>query len=454
MANEQTLSPDLLINYPLNLEPIGRWRLKKVLGGGATAIVFLGVDPDDEENTQKHVAVKVARNEERWQKALRREWQNLRALEEAEKTTGTHYFPRALYPDPKEGKEEELECNLYLDRKFTPWLILVQELVDSPGVHDLLLEYPDELRLPEPLALEIACQYAEMLTILHSAELTCADRKLADLRWKTRWEEPLKSGDREALSRWQTEGPTGHLMVLDWNVTKKASEKGAIALDFFRFGILWHRLLLGTEPRFRREGEWQLEEPLEKHLLGHTLSFGTRRILRRLLHPEPKRRYEKAKDLRGEIEKQIALWQKKSQELYKLKLAYLEPRDIQKMKIEKIEEVLTVADVIRVRAEQWGEDEPSTDFDKIYRSLTQALEKGLPLSAQIGRWDEALKELKSFAEEREYASDPAWKLRTARYHRIIEMAKETQSTFEEVKSLFDQSDQIYQFDRSREQGEK
>jgi hypothetical protein len=448
MTNEQTLSPDLLFGYTLNLEPLGRRRLKEILGGGATAIVFLGVDPEDEENQEKRVAIKVARAEERWREALCREWQSLRTLEEAERLRGTHYFPRALYPDPKEGKEEDLKLDLYWSRTWTSWLVLAQKLVISPGVHDLLLEYPDELRLPEPLALEIAYQYADMLTILHEANLTCADRKLTDLRWETRWEEPcslLKLGDREALNRWQTERLTGDLMILDWNVTEQASPAN-IALDLFRFGILWYRMLLGAEPRFRREGQWQLEEPLEKHRFGRSLSFGTRRILRRLLHPEPESRYEKAQKLRDEIEKQITLWRQKSQDLCGLALK-LE-------KIKEIEEALTAADVIRVRVEQWGEDKPSADFDKIHRRLIQALEKGLPFSARIGRWNEALEELTRFAEEYKYASDPAWELRTARYRCIMEVAHKTQSTFEEVESLFDQSDQIYRFDGGDEQENK
>jgi hypothetical protein len=54
------LSFESLLGHTLTFGP-DRYRLQKVLGGGATAVVFLGVDPGEPERRERQVAVKVAR---------------------------------------------------------------------------------------------------------------------------------------------------------------------------------------------------------------------------------------------------------------------------------------------------------------------------------------------------------------------------------------------------------
>lgn len=415
-------------------------RLNQVLGGGATAVVFCGVDANHPDDRSRDVAVKVARAEDSWQQALAREWHNLRVLEKAEQARGSHYFPRILYPD----SEQELRQDLHPAGRRMILYILIQELVPGSGVHDLLLGYPG-LRFPEPLALEMARQYAEMLTILHSAGLTCADRKLSDLRWQK--SDDFTPGDRETLSRWPQKSP-GHLMVLDWNVTEKASD-GTIALDLFRFGILWHRMLLGVEPRFRRGESWQLEEPLEKHPIWSQLSFGTRQILSRLLYPVPERRYPESSSLLKDIESQIRRWQADAQtlesefkEVYRRYIEY--PTQLDQATAER---ALAAADALRVRIVQWGERQP-TDFQNVQRSLQQAATESpfhlLQEALHKSRWDEALSEIEK---SRAKPHNPARLLHLDRQRQIAARANETRRSWEQVKLLFEQSKLVFDCDR-------
>ena len=409
------VSPDSLLGYTLNLGGLARRRLEKALGGGATAVVFLGVSPDDPEDKSGHVAVKVARPDPQWRAALETEWENLKKLEEAEKRTNTHYFPRVLWPEHK----ERLQVELYMrppgrDWGYYSWVILVQELVRGQGVHDLVLDYPG-LRLPEPLALAIAAQYVEMLTILHGANLTCADRKLADLRWEKAY--ALQPGDAADLARWRTGERPGTLMVLDWNVTGRADSEH-VAFDLFHFGVLWHRLLLGTEPRFRL-GEWRLEEPLHRHPYWQTLSAGTQQIVNRLFHPQPERRYREARSLLQDITAQVELWQQSPEVLW----------DIAGRETESPERRWAAIDLLDTLAESWGVHRGDfPDFGRRYNTIQRMLEDKpfQPLHDAFTRsdWATALGELARL--EKAYADDPARLLRIDRYRRILETVQWTE----------------------------
>lgn len=436
------VSPDTLLGYTLNFGGLARRRLERVLGGGATAVVFLGVSPDAPEDTSRHVAVKVARPEPQWREALVTEWRNLTRLEQAERDTRTHYFPRVLWPENEQGLEVELYMRPPgLDWGFYKWVILVQELVQGKGVHDLLLDYPG-LRLSEPLALAIGVQYVEMLTILHRANLTCADRKLADLRWTQAY--ALQPGDPTDLERFRTtKEPPGQLMVLDWNVSAQADPE-YIARDLFHFGTLWHRMLLGTEPRFRG-GKWRLEEPLDRHPLWRTLSAGTQRILSRLFHPQPDRRYRDAAELLGDMREQVGLWQKLPNDLWQIARSDGEP----------LEKQWAAVDLLKKLAESWGVDSADfSDFERTYKAIERALKARpfQPLQDAFNRrdWRTAQAEVERLFEA--YKGEPERLLLIERYRQIVNTAGQTDAAFPHLLTLW--NTYVPELDRLDEKGRK
>ncbi|RME69758.1 MAG: hypothetical protein D6784_17865 [Chloroflexi bacterium] len=417
-------SIDALLGRVISLGQ-NRYRLEKLLGGGATAVVFLGVNPD---RMDEQAAIKIARPEAQWQDALRQEFANLRKLEQAEQRSGTHYFPRVLAPPGDSLQPTWIGAEEYL--------ILAQELVPGIGVHDLTLQYQG-LHLPEPLALEIARQYAHMLTILHAAGLTCADRKLADLRWKQDYE--IRTGSREELRRFQ-EAPPGSLMVLDWNVTAEKTAE-AVKYDLFRFGLLWYRLLLGEDPRFHRGSEARLKDPLPRHKLWGTLSHPTRQILAKLLHFDPAHRYTQAENLLDDLGKAITLWKMPAEELW--------------MQAENdrlsLEDAFNAADVMRVRTETWGEQPPpnlTRRHNQLRRKIFSAPSDPLREARSLQRWQEARHEAEQIKSV--YAYHPAMWLHLDRLALIFGVAARTSASQEMVKPLWEKSEAIFAHDQPDE----
>ncbi len=223
-----------------------RYRLLESLGSGATAVVLKGEALSEQQGQVKQYAIKFTTDEDN---AIK-ERDNLRKLNQEQDKEKRSYFPRLHYPI---SSSDSLRQSYYLGNE--EWLenyVLVQELAQGEGVHDLLLEFPPSLALPEPLALEIGRQYVDMLVLSHKAGITSWDRKLGDLHWETANDVRLQ----KMLQLWR-EGSLGNLKVIDWNVTRDAAKKGNIAKDILRFGLLWHRMLLGTEPRFQRGETWR-----------------------------------------------------------------------------------------------------------------------------------------------------------------------------------------------------
>jgi hypothetical protein len=432
--SNESLSPDLLLGYTLELGGLGRVKLLKIRGGGATAEVFLGVNPDRPDDKSKHVAVKVAKPEGEWGEALRMEWTNLQSLAWAEKDT--HYFPRVLYPPSQDG----LRTELWVSRtgrppgEFVPWMILVQELVEDPGLDDLTVSYYPTLRLPDPLGLSVAAQYADMLTILHQSGLTCADRKLSDLRWKEIVR--LEPGDPESLEGWRKGEQPGHLTVLDWNVTGTA-DPDHIALDLFRFGVIWYRLLFGTEPRFR-SGEWRLEEPLNKHEAWQTLSDGTRQILKRLLHPVPECRYRSAEELSRDVRAQVDQWRKPPHILF-------EEARRGNLGLKARWEAI---DLLRILIQCWNFPEGEfPDWDRQHRGLhrmwLEAPFRSVRDAISAAEYDKAQDELKQLAGK--YRFEPDVLLKIDRYKHIAEVGKTTRGQtpyFDDLFNLMDHLDEL------------
>lgn len=338
-----------------------RYRLDKELGSGATAVVFLGVLADAPDDASAYVAVKVARPDRKSAESLQSEWHNLTRLAQA---GHPQYFPNIPYPN----KVEDLTQELFAGGEFIKVSILVQELVQGQGIAEIAAKNKN-LSLPEPLALEVARQYAEMLQTAHACNITSFDRKIGDLRWSTK--DP--AGRNHSSARWERE-TAGSLKVLDWNVTHEASP-GNIQLDLFRFGLLWHKLLLGTEPRLDAEN-WQLTEPLSRQVGWADLTWGTRRILERLLAAK-EARYHDAGDLFKDILAEIRLWSQDPAELEKeYRAIYVRNRGRETPTFSAVDDALRAADVHRHRRDLWRDLAPS-DLDNIVRALGTAWSEGL-----------------------------------------------------------------------------
>ena len=430
------------------------YRLQKPLGSGATAVVFRGEEVlgREVEDGPKQVAIKLTIDKA----AAEKERDNLLALNDAQKAADAHFFPNLIFPA---SKWDRLEYKFYVGRDVAGGTsdgrvsayVLVQELVSGKGVHDMLLDFSN-LSLPEPLALEIARQYARMLSLAHKANITSWDRKLGDLRWQ--WRIDTHSSKEDILKAWQ-QGDIGDLMVIDWNVTHEASED-AIAKDVFRFGLLWHRMLLGVEPKFQQGKTWQLLEPLESHAAWKGLSTGVQRILNKLLHPDPEKRYSQARDLERDIEKIVRGWKAKPEELAgDVGSAY--PVD-KKPPREKIFDALALVHILTLRRDDYGEkgvgivkvDSVDTSVDTIYTALNRALrpyaDAKLNRFIDKGDWDSASRRIDSLFRG---VTKPAEKLLASRMRFIIQKAKISQwENNQFVRTLIEYSNAIFDYDTS------
>lgn len=268
-----------LLGRTLNLDDV-RYRLEKLLGGGLISQVYLGVPIDNKEP----VAVKVLRPGagDELQKRFHGEYDTLVRLQNAEKDAGTHFFPRPLAYHSEFATHEGR------------WAVLVMEYVKARPLNRVLLDLSDQPERLEPWALAAGAQYAHALSILHRLDLSCADRKLDDLRWE---------GSEDS-----------QLVVLDWNVV---GGPDAQPMDLFRFGLLWHQLMLGGEPPFeKRETGWQVTARLHRQPGWERLSFGTQQILRGALHPDPAQRYPDAAALESALRAHRDRWKLSAQELF------------------------------------------------------------------------------------------------------------------------------------------
>jgi len=308
-------------------------------GRGSTSVVYKGVTEEGKE-----VAVKVALPTEEHEESLIREWNNLRKLAALEEKMGTHFFPRVVFPQEEKNLRQTLISQGRPDQRFC---FLVEEFIPFPALHDWLIKY-EGLSLPEPLFLEVARQYAKMLTIIHSANIACADRKLADLHWQG---ELIKKGDFSIFQRWKEAG-LGRLMVPDWNVTGKAS-KDAVRDDLERFGRLCSHMALGEVWEGERmEGEIKvLLKPLEQFKRWKDISYGTQQILRKLIFGQ----YENASEFLKDVENQIALWQDPVSPLFqKVFHAWDSNEGLDKFSPNEIIEALSAASILYLRTKEYG----------------------------------------------------------------------------------------------------
>jgi len=422
--------------------------LRKPLGSGATAVVFLGkkIAGANEALDDKQYAVKVTIDRQ----TAEQERDNLLSLNRVQES-GENFFPILYYPT---SKEDSLEQSFYIGgvEKYlkVKAFVLIQEFVEGESVRDMLLHFSDTLTLPEPLALAIARQYVTMLERSHKAGITSWDRKLGDLRWS--WADGDPSYDpKKILNRWRQD-KLGSLKVLDWNVTHEVNDDNK-AKDIFRLGLLWHRMLLGVEPKFRSDtATWQLLEPLESHAAWKTLSYGIQRLLKKMLHPDPDRRYKDTTHLAKDMDILIDGWREDAQMLWNDKIVSVyNGNTIQKEKgRDEIQNALALVSILRLRNQDYDDAIDNLPVDSALVSLDDALKVyndfSLKNSISGSKWDDALGRINQLFAG---VDDSVDGLLRRRYEFVLNMAKN--SLWEKIdyaETLINYSNSIYQFDLS------
>lgn len=212
---------------------------------------------------QELVAIKILKTEHCGDsKALAQfeeESKVLLALAEAEKSTGTHYAIRLR------SAGQDQEGRYYQVQEFAPGVPL-----------DLCLG-----ELSEDMELEIATQFAHLLQIAHGVNVALPDMKIDEVLW---------------------DGTS--ICVVDWNLTRQGVEEQL--KDLRRFGALLFHLF--TERPLILTSDLQVKGELGDGVPRWSqLSEGTRLIISRALHREPKKCYRSAKELREDLE-----WQREN----------------------------------------------------------------------------------------------------------------------------------------------
>lgn len=230
--------------------------LTELLGSGAIGGVYRGRRADGSEIAVKIPHARLPADLEQ------RFWQELAVLNKVWERSDRRFFPRAWRGTLADTGREVLCMELVRGERLV-------KLAESGGG-----------ALEEKLALDAGLQYAQMLEILHEADISCPDRKADDLYW---------------------DAPTQRLTVLDWNVVKLGRESMDPAQDLYIFGSLWYQLVTGSLPSPVDE---RIRRPLEEHPNWVKISYGLQTILRKALSPDPQWRYQSSKELREAIQQQ------------------------------------------------------------------------------------------------------------------------------------------------------
>ena len=253
--------------------------LDEKLGAGRMADVYHGRLRSPRDGVTE-VAVKIARPDldEVQRRNFDREADTLRRLNEAAEKQRLHNlpFPRLVGHDPAN------------ETSLGPLPIVVLEFIPGEMLSKLLAGGALEPAERSRWLLQTARQYADLLTALHAAGLTCSDRKLDDLRWQ---------GDPQS----------GRLVVLDWNVVAEGEDGRPRDLEIF--GQFWYELATGEQPKFVIPLSQQPIFTLDDSAVPdpfHQLSNALKWLLRRALHPVPEARHRSANDLRQHIDKALA----------------------------------------------------------------------------------------------------------------------------------------------------
>jgi hypothetical protein len=254
------------------LPSLGNCTLAKGLGGGLLSRVYRGELQDG-----RVIAAKITRSDlnEELAAAFRSEYETLRRLRTKAAELGL-LAAVTRFPEPLDFAPDIRTFDGH-------YAILALELVQPPKLLEETGRCKDA-RERETLALRAANQYAELLCVVHGADLTCADRKIDDLYWSS----------------------DARLVVLDWNVV--GSDPRGRPGDLFRFGVMWYELLVNTLLQFVTIRDRSVADPNAVPAWAD-LSWGIQAIVGRAVAAVPDKRYQTAGDLLRDVNAQIERWQ-------------------------------------------------------------------------------------------------------------------------------------------------
>jgi hypothetical protein len=193
-----------------------------------------------------------------------------------------------LYPDNPHRVTPEYYSG---DQGTKPPFFLL-ELIDGQLLEDLL---PIGQELPEQEALELMCQFGQLLTVLHEKLNQC----YADIKFGNLWRLALFPGQRPLLK------------VTDWNVLSERTEAG-VTRDLFFASLYLFRLATGIVLPYAR-GQVK-RDPVRVEEFSR-LTHGLKSFIRRALHPNLERRYATAQEWTIALAELVSGWAMPEREL-------------------------------------------------------------------------------------------------------------------------------------------
>lgn len=294
-----------------NLLPVGkiipfgeRWlQIVKRVGEGYTSVVYEGkifLHADDAPELGEKVAVKAFKpymDRDAFRQEDRTLWDLTRLepiaakdfeLDEDEPPrlgiewhVSPHYYGSATYAS-SENPEDQVP-------------FIVMEYITGKEIPDLISRYG---KMPEKDAILVMRDFFFILDILH----TRLKKTLMDMKFENLW--------------WQETASRGRVRVMDLgtlsDLKPTARYFGNSRLDLMRAGIIFFRMLTGYGLAYSVEGLKEVVEPLLKQ---YPMSWGTRRMVRRLLHWKEEQRYTEAAEVFGELKNMSAYWTMNDEEL-------------------------------------------------------------------------------------------------------------------------------------------
>lgn len=330
-----------------NLLPVGkiipfgeRWlQIVKRIGEGYTSVVYEGkilLHAEDAPEQGEKVAVKAFKpymDRDAFRQEDRTLWDLTRLEPEAAKDF-----------ELDEGEPPHLGIELHVSPHYHGSKTYAASDNPEDQVPFIVMEYitgkeiPDLIdrngKLIEKDAVSVMRDFFFILDILHTRlKKTLMDMKLENLWWQ------------------ETDG-RGRVRVMDLgtlsDLKPTARYFGNSRLDLMRAGIIFFRMLTGYGLAYSVEG---LKEAVEPLLKQYPMSWGTRRIVRRLLHWKEDQRYTEAAEVFGELNNVVSYWG-------------MSDEDLLNQALQKIDQAIAY----RQEAQQSGEEEDAEEAPFAYQA--------------------------------------------------------------------------------------